>query len=103
MQSMLVGRFVVNDREAVRLAFLYPLRDLVGSLLWVASYVSRRVGWRGDLFELTGDGVVRLITAEERQVSAHQSWPPSFASKPSEIFERSNATQDWRVQSKLLE
>jgi ceramide glucosyltransferase len=102
-QSVLVGSIVVNDREAVHLAFLYPLRDLLGSLLWMASYASRRVGWRGDLFELTSQGVVRPIPAEERYVSAHRSWPPPFASKPSEVFERSNAAQDWRVQSKLLE
>lgn len=103
VQSVLVGRFVVNDREAVRWACLYPLRDLVGSLLWMASYVSRRVGWRGDLFELTSQGVVRLIPAEERHVGAHRSWLPPFASKPSEIFERSKAASDWRVRSKLLE
>jgi ceramide glucosyltransferase len=102
-QSVLVGSFVVKDREAIRLAWLYPLRDLVGSLLWMASYASRRVGWRDELFELTSGGVVRLVPAEERRVSAHGSWPPSFAIKSSEIFERTNAAQDWRVQSKLLE
>jgi ceramide glucosyltransferase len=102
-QSALIGGFVVKDREAIRLAWLYPLRDLVGSLLWVASYASRRVGWRGELFELTSGGVVRLIPAEERPVSARRSWPPSFASKSSEIFERTNAVQDWRVGNKLLE
>jgi ceramide glucosyltransferase len=102
-QSVLVGKFVVKDREAIRLGWLYPLRDLVGSLLWMASYTSRRVSWRDELFELTSRGVVRLIPAEERDVSAHQSWPPSFASKPSEIFECTNAVQDWRVRSKLLE
>ena len=71
-QSMLVGGMVVKDREAVRLAWLYPLRDLLGSLLWMASYASRRVGWRDDLYELTGRGVVRLVTAEHRRASAHQ-------------------------------
>jgi ceramide glucosyltransferase len=72
LQSVLVGWFVVKDKEAVRLAWLYPLRDLMGSLLWMASYASRRVGWRDDLFELTGHGVVRLVPAEERRVSAHR-------------------------------
>jgi ceramide glucosyltransferase len=102
-QCALVGRFVVKDREAIRLAWVYPLRDLVGSLLWMASYASRRVGWRDELFELTSRGVVRLVPAEERRVSAHRSWPPSFASKSSEIFEGTDAVEDWRVRSKLLE
>ena len=72
LQSMLVGWFVVKDEEAVRLAWLYPLRDLIGSVLWMASYASRRVGWRDDLFELTGHGVVRLVPAEERRASARR-------------------------------
>jgi ceramide glucosyltransferase len=72
LQSMLVGWFVVKDKEAVRLAWLYPLRDLMGSLLWMASYLSRRIGWRDDFFELTGRGEVRLIPAEERRASVHQ-------------------------------
>ena len=71
VQSMLVGWLVVKDKEAVRLALLYPLRDLIGSILWIASYASRRVGWRDDLFELTGHGVARLVPGEERRASAH--------------------------------
>jgi len=71
LQSMLVGWFVVKDDEAVRLAWLYPLRDLMGSILWIASYVSRRVGWRDDLFEITSGGVVRLVHAEERRAGVH--------------------------------
>src|SRR6267142_5716176 len=71
LQSMLVGWFVVKDDEAVRLAWLYPLRDLMGSILWIASYASRRVGWRDDLFEITSGGVVRLVHAEERRAGVH--------------------------------
>jgi len=70
-QCALVGGLVVNDREAVRLAFLYPLRDLMGAMLWLASYASKRVGWRDDLFELTTRGVVRLVAGAHRRVGAH--------------------------------
>ncbi len=70
LQSALVGWLVVRDKVAVRLAWLYPLRDLMGSVLWMASYASRRVGWRDDLFELTSRGVVRLVPAEERRAGA---------------------------------
>jgi hypothetical protein len=45
----------------VRLASLYPIRDLLGFVLWVASYVSRRVGWRDDRFELLRNGVIRIL------------------------------------------
>jgi hypothetical protein len=67
-----VGWYVVKDRNAVRLAWLYPLRDLMGSLLWMTSYASRKVGWRDDFFELRKRGVVRLIAAQERRAGAHQ-------------------------------
>src|SRR5713101_3676825 len=72
LQSVLVGWFVVRDKAAVRLACLYPLRDLMGALLWMASYGSRRFGWRGNLFEFTGRGVIRLVAAGERRTSVNQ-------------------------------
>jgi len=72
LQSALVGWCVVKDKEAVRLAWVYPLRDLIGSMLWIASYASRRVGWRGDLYELTSQGIARLISVEARRAGAHQ-------------------------------
>src|SRR6266446_7316065 len=72
LQSVLVGWFVVRDNSAVRLACLYPFRDLMGALLWMASYSSRRFGWRGNLFEFTGRGVIRLVADNERRVSMNQ-------------------------------
>ena len=72
LQSVIVGWGVVKDKEALRWAWLYPLRDLMGSLLWMASYMSRRVGWRDDLFELSTHGMVRLVPAHERRVSVHR-------------------------------
>lgn len=72
LQSATIGRFVVNDKEAIRLAPLYPLRDLMGAVFWLASYTSRRVGWRDDLFELTSQGIVRLVAGEPRSAGAHQ-------------------------------
>src|SRR6266436_4781702 len=71
-QCVLVGWYVVKDRNALRLAWLYPLRDLLGSLLWMASYASRRVGWRDDFFELRKRGLMRLIPGEEHRAGAHQ-------------------------------
>src|SRR6266436_756124 len=72
LQSVLVGWFVVRDNSAVRLACLCPFRDLMGALLWMASYSSRRFGWRGNLFEFTGRGVIRLVADNERRASMNQ-------------------------------
>ena len=66
-QSLFIGGFIVRDRDAVRLAFLYPLRDLLGFVLWAASYMSRRVGWRDDQFELKRHGVIRILPLKHPQ------------------------------------
>ena len=72
LQAVLIGWFVVRDKAAVRLACVYPLRDFIGAVLWIASYGSRRFGWRGGLFEFTGDGVIRLVGSDGPRASVNQ-------------------------------
>jgi len=71
LQSLVVGWFVVRDEQAVRMALLYPLRDLLGSILWMASYASRTVGWRGHKYEIKARGLVELIPADGRRGPVH--------------------------------
>ena len=59
-QSMVVGGLVVRSRPAVLLGFLYPLRDLIGFFLWVASYWSNKLQWHGRVFELEPGGTMHL-------------------------------------------
>ena len=59
--NLVIGGWVVGDKEAMRLAWLYPLRDLLGFILWVASYTSRRLGWREDRFVLVKGGLMERI------------------------------------------
>jgi ceramide glucosyltransferase len=58
--SMIVGGLVVRSRPAVLLSFLYPLRDLIGFFLWVASYWSNKLQWHGRVFELEPGGTMHL-------------------------------------------
>lgn len=37
---------------------LYPLRDLLGSFCWAASYLSREVRWRGNAYRLLEHGLM---------------------------------------------
>jgi ceramide glucosyltransferase len=60
VQSMLVGGLAVGSRSAVVLGFLYPLRDLIGFLLWVASYAGNKLHWHGRIFELEPGGTIHL-------------------------------------------
>ena len=52
-----VGRFAVKEPNLLSRIWLYPLRDLLAFGLWVASYGSRRVLWRGEWYELRRDGL----------------------------------------------
>jgi ceramide glucosyltransferase len=60
VQSMVVGGLVVHSRLSVRLGFLYPLRDLIGVLLWAASYANNNLHWHGRIFELEPGGTIHL-------------------------------------------
>ena len=58
--SIGAGRLVVQDRSWFGLLVLYPLRDLMGFGFWAASYASRRILWRGRVYELLPGGKMRL-------------------------------------------
>jgi ceramide glucosyltransferase len=58
IESLAIGWGIVNDRECLRKPWLYPLRDLFGFCIWVASYLTRRMRWRDGRFELVADGKI---------------------------------------------
>jgi ceramide glucosyltransferase len=60
VESLAIGWGVARDRECLRRPWLYPLRDLLGFAVWVASYLQRRMTWRNGQFELIEDGRVRM-------------------------------------------
>lgn len=64
------GGMVVADPDALRYCWLYPFRDALGSIFWLASYASRKVGWREDRFVLQKDGQMRRIHSEMPQAGA---------------------------------
>jgi len=64
--SVIAGGWVAKDPAAYRLCWLYPVRDLMGGVLWLASYTSRKVGWRDDRFVLEKGGVMRRISGGAR-------------------------------------
>lgn len=53
------GRMVVRDPSWVGLLVLYPIRDLMGFGFWAASYLGRRILWRGRVYELLPGGKMR--------------------------------------------
>lgn len=63
IQSVAAGYLVANDRRALTQAWLYPVRDLLGAVLWVGSYLSAKIDWRGEEYILTEGG--RLVRVSE--------------------------------------
>jgi hypothetical protein len=57
---------------------LFPLRDLIGPLIWALSYASNRIQWRGETYELLDGGRMRRA-AGSRAASLATS---QFASTP---------------------
>jgi ceramide glucosyltransferase len=62
--SCLVGWAVVRDPVALKQFWLYPLRDLLGFIVWIASYTGARAVWRDSRYELRGDKIVLRKNAE---------------------------------------
>jgi len=63
IQSVVVGWWFLSDPRALRLCWLYPLRDLQGFAVWLASFLSRKFYWRGEMYCFTEAG---KIIAQER-------------------------------------
>lgn len=49
---------VLGERDWVRGAAIYPLRDVLGSLLWASSYLGENFYYRGKVYRLKQGGVV---------------------------------------------
>jgi ceramide glucosyltransferase len=66
IEAWVVGWGVVRDPRARRYSWLYPLRDVLGFLVWCASYLSPRAVWRDNRYELLAGGriVLRQSSAE---------------------------------------
>jgi ceramide glucosyltransferase len=58
LQSLLIGWGTVRDRVALKKFWLYPIRDLLGFVVWVASYTNTGAVWRDSRYELQGDKIV---------------------------------------------
>lgn len=62
LQCYAVGWQVIGDPRARRFAWLYPIRDLLGFFIWLASYLGGSTfHWRGELYRFTSGG--RIVAA----------------------------------------
>ncbi|HST10554.1 MAG TPA: bacteriohopanetetrol glucosamine biosynthesis glycosyltransferase HpnI [Terriglobales bacterium] len=60
MVAWIVGWGVLKDRQVLRFLPLIPVRDGVAVLIWLASFASNTVTWRGDRFQLKNGKLTRI-------------------------------------------
>jgi ceramide glucosyltransferase len=73
--ALFVGRWIVRDPKVPGDLWLLPLRDVLGLVIWAASYAGHTIAWRGDQFilengRLRSAGLANRSTS--RQVTGHK-------------------------------
>ena len=85
IQAVAVGWGIIRDRRALRLCWLYPLRDLLGFFVWVTSYLcGSEFTWRGESYRFSEDG--RFVPLSRGYIvpeTAPAEAQPSLVSKTS--------------------
>jgi len=84
--AVVSGWGVVRDRQALRLAWLYPLRDLMGFAFWCASYSGSMIEWRSDWYRLEAGG--RMVLTQPSAATLARSLADTGAASPSEVADR---------------
>ena len=69
IECLLIGWGVVHDPRALRSPWLYPIRDLLGFIVWCASYLSRGSVWRDSQYKLLEGGRIVRTTPGSEQIS----------------------------------
>lgn len=63
LRAGFVGKLVVHEKDLFRQCCLFVIRDAMGFCFWLASYGSRRILWRGEVFELKREGKMKKVDA----------------------------------------
>lgn len=66
--ALTVGAAVVRERRLLRTALLSPLRDVLGFIYWAASYGSREIVWRNQVYRLEDGGLMLPQMEAEQEI-----------------------------------
>jgi ceramide glucosyltransferase len=58
--AIVVGKFVLRDRQLFRWLGLVPVRDIFALFVWMASFAGHKILWRGDRFKLEKGKLTRV-------------------------------------------
>ncbi|TAM82576.1 MAG: glycosyltransferase [Acidobacteria bacterium] len=68
IQALVVGWGVTHDRDSALYCWVYPLRDLLGFILWCASFSGSEVVWRGERYRLVSGG--RMVPKDRSEAAS---------------------------------
>jgi ceramide glucosyltransferase len=57
--AAVIGKLVLHEKSAWPSVLLYPIRDFAGMFFWMASYGSRKIFWRNEVYLLESGGRMR--------------------------------------------
>ena len=69
VQAWVVGRYVVQEKRLWTAMILFPLRDLIGPMIWALSFANNRIQWRGEIYELVDGGRMRRAAGSKASSS----------------------------------
>jgi ceramide glucosyltransferase len=69
IQALAVGWGVTRDRNSALYCWLFPFRDLLGFILWCASFSGSQIVWRGERYRLVSGGLLHSLIAETPRCS----------------------------------
>ena len=70
VQAWAVGWIVLRDKPLLKKIWLYPVRDLLGFIVWCRSFAGSKIAWRSSRFELQGERMVLRKDADSRSPGA---------------------------------
>ena len=65
VEAWVVGWIVLRDKPLLKRIWLYPTRDLLGFIVWCASFAGTKIAWRNSWFELQGERMVIRNDAQD--------------------------------------
>jgi len=72
VQAWVVGTYVVRERRIWAAMVLFPMRDLIGPLIWALSYASNRIQWRDEVYELVDGGTMHRAVVSRANFVTNQ-------------------------------
>lgn len=70
LMAAAISRAVLREPSPWQSVLLYPVRDFLGIFFWAASYGSRKILWRNEIYLLGAEGRMQKLKSDESSKAA---------------------------------